>query len=207
MTYSLKPENVLIDREGYAKITDFGLSKENIKSNKDAMTLCGTPEYLAPEVIEKKGHGKPVDWWSLGCIIFEMLTGNPPFQIGKDESKEVLFTKIRNCDIKFPDAISAECKDLLGRIFVPDPEKRIGSGPTGGQELVEHPWFAGVDWTAIYNKQVRPPFKPKLQSELDVKYIDSMFTATKFGETPDSMGSNSLAGGKWENFTYEGKEL
>lgn len=73
--YSLKPENVLIDKDGYAKLTDFGLSKENIKTNTDAKTLCGTPEYLAPEIVDRKGHGRSVDWWSVGCIIYEMLTG------------------------------------------------------------------------------------------------------------------------------------
>jgi protein-serine/threonine kinase len=80
-SYSLKPENVLIDRDGYAKLTDFGLSKENIKTNQDAKTLCGTPEYLAPEICERKGHGRAVDWWSVGCIIYEMLTGQPPFSL------------------------------------------------------------------------------------------------------------------------------
>lgn len=77
--FSLKPENVLIDKDGYAKLTDFGLSKENIKTNTDAKTLCGTPEYLAPEIVDRKGHGRAVDWWSVGCIIYEMLTGQPPF--------------------------------------------------------------------------------------------------------------------------------
>ncbi len=75
----MKPENVLIDRDGYAKLTDFGLSKEGIKTNFDAKTLCGTPEYLAPEIVDRKGHGLAVDWWSVGCIIYEMLTGQPPF--------------------------------------------------------------------------------------------------------------------------------
>ena len=79
MSFSLKPENVLINKDGYIKITDFGLSKENIADNKSAKSFCGTPEYLAPEIIEGKGHGQAVDWWSLGSILYEMLTGMPPF--------------------------------------------------------------------------------------------------------------------------------
>ena len=102
---SLKPENVLIDKDGYAKLTDFGLSKENIKNNQDAKTLCGTPEYLAPEIIDKQGHGRSVDWWSVGCIVYEMLTGQPPF-ILKDNNREELFDNIRKCNVKYPDNVT-----------------------------------------------------------------------------------------------------
>jgi len=108
----LKPENVLIDKDGYAKLTDFGLSKENIRSNKDATTLCGTPEYLAPEIVARKGHGLAVDWWSVGCIIFEMLTGQPPFML-MNGNKDELFENITKCNIKLPENISPQCKDLL----------------------------------------------------------------------------------------------
>lgn len=108
----MKPENVLIDSEGYAKLTDFGLSKENIKDNKTATTFCGTPEYLAPEIVDAKGHGKAVDWWSVGCIIYEMLTGMPPFTL-KDNNRAELFKNIMSCNIALPDTISPACKDLL----------------------------------------------------------------------------------------------
>jgi serine/threonine protein kinase len=102
----------LIDKDGYAKLTDFGLSKENVVSNKDAKTFCGTPEYLAPEIIDGQGHGKAVDWWSVGAIIYEMLTGQPPFQLVNGNRKE-LFDKIKNCDVTIPDHLTASCKDLL----------------------------------------------------------------------------------------------
>ena len=100
----MKPENVLIDKDGYAKLTDFGLSKEGIKGNFDTTTLCGTPEYLAPEIVEKRGHGFAVDWWSVGCIVFEMLTGHPPF-ILTNGNKEELFENIRKCNIKIPESV------------------------------------------------------------------------------------------------------
>ena len=89
----MKPENVLIDKDGYCKLTDFGLAKEGIQGNHDTKTVCGTPEYLAPEVIAKTGHGKAVDWWSVGCIMLEMLTGDPPFML-KDGDKKALFEQI-----------------------------------------------------------------------------------------------------------------
>ena len=103
--FSLKPENVLIDKDGCAKLTDFGLSKENIKGNTDAKTLCGTPEYLAPEIVDRKGHGKAVDWWSVGAIIYEMLTGSPPFTL-QNNNREELFDNIRKCNVKIPENIS-----------------------------------------------------------------------------------------------------
>mmetsp|Transcript_17501 Transcript_17501/g.16721 ORF Transcript_17501/g.16721 Transcript_17501/m.16721 type:complete len:188 (+) Transcript_17501:239-802(+) len=117
----LKPENVLIDKDGYAKLTDFGLSKEGIKDNQGAKTFCGTPEYLAPEIVEEgSSHGKAVDWWSLGCIIYEMLTGQPPFQL-KDNNRNDLFKKIKNCEIAMPGNVSDPCKDLLQKLFVANP--------------------------------------------------------------------------------------
>lgn len=106
----MKPENVLIDIEGYVKITDFGLSKQNIMDNHSATSFCGTPEYLAPEIIENKGHGKAVDWWSLGAIIFEMLTGLPPFY-SKDRDK--LFKNIKAGVLKYPSYLSQNATGLL----------------------------------------------------------------------------------------------
>jgi len=106
----LKPENVLIDSDGYIKITDFGLSKDNITDNNAAHSFCGTPEYLAPEILKRLGHGKPIDWWSLGAIIYEMLTGLPPF-FTKDREK--LFQNIKLAELKFPSYISPTCRDLL----------------------------------------------------------------------------------------------
>lgn len=173
----LKPENVLIDRDGYAKLTDFGLSKENIKGNSDTLTLCGTPEYLAPEIVDRKGHGFAVDWWSVGCIVYEMLTGQPPF-ILQNGNKEELFENIRKCNIRVPDNVrlTPQCLDLLQKIFVAEPNLRLGGGPEDGIELMRHPWFAGVDWDMILQKQIKPPFRPKLVSNTDVRYIDETFT-------------------------------
>ena len=107
---SLKPENVLIDKDGYAKLTDFGLSKENVKDNHDTHSFCGTPEYLAPEILSRKGHGKAVDWWSLGAIIYEMLTGLPPFYT---KDREKLFQTIKYGEPEYPEDLSPNCLDLI----------------------------------------------------------------------------------------------
>jgi serum/glucocorticoid-regulated kinase 2 len=109
-SFSLKPENVLIDKDGYIKVTDFGLSKQNILDNHSAKSFCGTPEYLAPEIVENKGHGKAVDWWSLGAIVYEMLTGMPPFY---SKDREKLFKNIKTGNIKYPVYLSKDSLSLL----------------------------------------------------------------------------------------------
>ena len=168
----LKPENVLIDGQGYAKITDFGLSKENIMDNASARTFCGTPEYLAPEVLARQGHGKAVDWWSLGALIFEMLTGLPPFYNAKD--RERMFQDIMQSEVRFPAYISANARSLLEQLFVKDPVGRLGGGPRDADEIKEHPWFSGINWARMMSKEEVPPFIPALDSIFDTKYVDSV---------------------------------
>merc|ERR1711865_611409 len=123
----LKPENLLLDSEGHAKITDFGLSKEGISDNVSARTMCGTPEYLAPEILDKRGHGKAVDWYSLGALIYEMLTGLPPYYT---RDREKLFERIRRGDLSYPSYVTPVAKSLLQSLLYADPNRRLGGGPT-----------------------------------------------------------------------------
>jgi len=169
----LKPENVLIDYDGYIKVTDFGLSKQNILDNHSANSFCGTPEYLAPEIVESKGHGKAVDWWSLGAIIYEMLTGVPPFY---SKDREKLFKNIKAGNIKYPSYLTKEALSILHDLFTKDPDLRLGSGEKGVDEIIAHPFFKTVDWVGIAEKKVQPPFVPKLKSDADTRYIDKAFT-------------------------------
>lgn len=168
----LKPENILIDSQGYAKITDFGLSKENIMDNASARTFCGTPEYLAPEVLARQGHGKAVDWWSLGALIFEMLTGLPPFYNAKD--RERMFQDIMQSEVRFPAYISANARSLLEQLFVKDPAARLGGSARDADEIKEHPWFSGINWSRMMTREEIPPFIPSLDSIFDTKYVDSV---------------------------------
>ena len=160
----------MISADGYIKITDFGLSKDNISDNSSAKSFCGTPEYLAPEIVEGKGHGQAVDWWSLGSILFEMLTGMPPFY-NKDRQK--LFNSIKAIKIKFPKYLSADAVDLLQKFFVKDPEKRLGSGEHGLNNIKSHPFFAEIDWDSLLHKKIKPPFIPKLKNDCDYHYFDT----------------------------------
>ena len=180
MIYSLKPENVLINFDGYINITDFGLSKENISDNISAKSFCGTPEYLAPEIVESKGHGQAVDWWSLGSILYEMLTGMPAFY---NNDKEKLFKSIKSGQVEYPEFLSKEAIDLLQKFFEKDPEKRLGSGPNGLNDIKSHPFFASINWDSILSKKIKPPFTPKLRSAIDTRYIDQEFTSLSVRES------------------------
>ena len=169
---SLKPENVLIDSEGYIRIADFGLSKKGIKGNVGARSICGTPEYLAPEIIFKMGHGKAVDWWTLGAILYELLTGVPPFY---SSSQDKLFEQIKFRKPKFPPGLSDECQSLLESFFQKNPETRIGSAG-GSEEIKRHPWFASMDWMKLLSKKLAVPFVPMISTETDLSHFDPEFT-------------------------------
>merc|ERR1719476_448712 len=136
----LKPENILLDEDGHVKLTDFGLSKEGIRDNYSAKSMCGTPEYLAPEILNKVGHGKAVDWYSLGALVYEMLTGLPPYYT-KDRTK--LFERIRAGDLSYPAYVSPAAKGMLESLLQPDPSRRLGSGPGDGDEVKAHDFFVG----------------------------------------------------------------
>jgi len=171
----LKPENVLLDAQGYIRITDFGLSKGNIKGGKDARSVCGTPEYLAPEVILRQGHGKAVDWWTVGCITYELLTGLPPYYTS---DREELFDRIKLSSVKYPSNFSPSVKDLLTGLFQKEPDMRLGSGQDGTKAIKSHPWFAGIDYEAFLRKEIKAPFVPVIRDDLDVSNFDPEFTET-----------------------------
>jgi len=170
----LKPENILLDSEGHVKITDFGLSKQGIEDNFSAKSFCGTPEYLAPEILGTKGHGRAVDWYSLGAIMFEMLTGLPPYY-AEGCSHEEMFQCIQHGDLKYPAYITPITKSLLRGLLCRDPELRVGGGVDDGDEVKHHNFFADVDWVATFERRMTPPFKPNVEHLGDVKYFDEEF--------------------------------
>jgi len=169
----LKPENILIDETGHVKLTDFGFSKY-VPTDR-TMSMCGTPEYIAPEIIHNNGHGKAVDWWSLGILIFEMLAGYPPFS---DEPNKTIFEKIPTEKVEFPEPFDAEAKDLIEKLLVVDPSRRLGcrSGPNGAEEIKSHPWFKSIDWISVMTKSKAGPVNPGITRDGDThnfyKYSD-----------------------------------
>jgi len=194
---------VLIDREGYIKITDFGLSKQNIMDNHSANSFCGTPEYLAPEIIENKGHGKAVDWWSLGAIIYEMLSGLPPFY-SKDRDK--LFKNIKSGNLKYPSYLSQNANALLQSLFVIDPDKRLGSGNKGVDEIKGHIFFKSIDWKLIQNKKIRPPFVPKIGGDTETPYVDNEFTNLTPVDSYNAGDSLTNEENPYRDFSYDNEK-
>lgn len=157
----LKPENILLDLAGYAMLTDFGFAKV-IERGKRSFTLCGTPEYLAPETVLQAGHTHAVDYWALGILIFEMVAGKPPFS---DDDRMALFRSITSVTYKMPSYFSDDLKDLISKLLVKTPGKRLGVASISS--LKSHPWFAGLDWCALAARDIRAPYIPPTDARED----------------------------------------
>uniref|UniRef100_A0A8C9LM59 Non-specific serine/threonine protein kinase n=1 Tax=Piliocolobus tephrosceles TaxID=591936 RepID=A0A8C9LM59_9PRIM len=201
----LKPENVLIDEQGHIKLTDFGLSKEGVTESNSAKSLCGTPEYLAPEIVHQTGHGKAVDWWSLGIMLYEMLTGNLPFN-GKSRSD--LFEKIKHKKVVYPCSFSPVVVDLLKKLFEKNPKKRLGYGIKDAEEIKSHAFFKNVNWDDVLNKKVKPPFKPNLFNKIDLQNFDKEFlclslrSSDRHDSNPTGFDSNTINTIKDFNYNF-----
>ncbi|XP_042069165.1 ribosomal protein S6 kinase alpha-3 [Haplochromis burtoni] len=173
--------SILLDEEGHIKLTDFGLSKESIDHENKAYSFCGTVEYMAPEVVNRRGHTHSADWWSYGVLMFEMLTGTLPFQ-GKDR-KETM-TMILKAKLGMPQFLSSEAQSLLRNLFKRNPGNRLGAGPDGVEEIKRHHFFSTIDWNKLYRREIHPPFKPAAGRPDDTFYFDPEFTAKTPRDSP-----------------------
>jgi protein-serine/threonine kinase len=150
----LKPENVLIDEDGHALLTDFGLSKEGVSDAMISMSFCGTPAYLAPEVIAQNGYKKSVDWYGLGVLIYEMLMGRTAFN-GKDRKE--MFRNIKGGRLNFSARLSVEAIHLISNLMARNPRKRLGAGREDAEDIKKHPWFSNIDWNAVRERKLEVP--------------------------------------------------
>jgi len=200
----LKLENLLLDKDGHIKIADFGLCKEEITFGRTTKTFCGTPEYLAPEVLEDTDYGLAVDWWGVGVVMYEMMVGRLPFY---NRDHDTLFELIVMQDVKFPNHLSPEAKDLLSGLLRKNPMERLGGGPDDVKEIMEHHFFRSINWNDLVLKKIPPPFKPQVTSETDTRYFDSVFTGESVELTPPERSPlSSIAeaeqGPEFEGFSY-----
>lgn len=167
----LKPENILLDDNGHVCLTDFGLSKD-INPNDKAHTFCGTPEYLAPEIVTGAGHDKMVDWWALGILLYELTVGIPPFY---SQNVNEMYNKIQHGVLRFPPFLSEHCKSLIVGLLNRDPKKRLGA-VHDFDDIKSHPFFAPIDWDKLMKKQIDVPYKPKVKGPDDTSNFDNTFT-------------------------------
>ncbi|XP_052859880.1 ribosomal protein S6 kinase alpha-4 [Anopheles cruzii] len=180
----IKLENILIDAEGHVVLTDFGLSRELVYQTERALSFCGTIEYMAPEILSSspEGHGPPVDWWSVGVLTFELLTGVSPFH--SDEGQPEIQRRIANEEPIMPSRISRNAADFIRRLLEKNPKRRLGSGPLEANELKAHPFLKSIDWASLVRRRVTAPLKPSVTSEVDTRYFSEEFTQRENVDEP-----------------------
>ena len=199
----LKPENILIDKFGHIKLTDFGLSKLLDEEEQKTYTLCGTPEYLAPEIIFEKGYDKTCDWFSFGVVMFEMLCGFHPFK----QKKGKFNPQIYKMKIIIPENIAKNAKDLIEKLLNSNPRERIGYNSS--EEIMKHDFFKDIDFDKVLQREYKPPFIPKLDNEEDLRYFDKGFTEEDVESFPDKKlivstnGDGKSLSDEFKGFSYQ----
>lgn len=195
----LKPENIVLDKDGYIRLTDFGLSKFSSQASQDNKRVCGTLEYLAPECFACKGSSKETDWWALGNLIYEMMIGIPPF-LGEDIKQ--IKQKVLETAPGFPSTFPPKLRSLLEGLLAKDPSARLGSRG-GGTEIKRHPWFEGLDWVALSQKQYESVYTPQLKRDDDLTHFSTEFTT----QTLESKSDGKKAAYEfYQDFSYDPQE-
>ncbi|ETI52410.1 AGC protein kinase [Phytophthora nicotianae P1569] len=192
----LKPENVLLGADGHIRLTDFGLAKEMADEDDSTSTMCGTNEYMPPEMIRRKAYNQAVDWWALGALIYEMVTGYPPF---RHKNRKKLHHKILNEKLPLPKWLGSDTHSILKQLLERNVDKRLGSGKStmfqvkGVQAIKKHAFFKGIDWGLLEEKKVQPPILPNVLSNTDTTYFSEEFTTQDVGRR-SRIDSSSASG-------------
>ncbi|RHY10812.1 hypothetical protein DYB37_004026 [Aphanomyces astaci] len=162
-------------------------------------TICGTAEYMAPELLRHQPYGKVVDWWSYGILLFEMLTGRTPFV---DRNRRVMFKNIMGSEVVYPAYLSPSARNLISRLLIRDPSKRLGSGAGGGRDIMADEFFAVVDWEALLRKEIQPSFVPEVSGAEDVTNVPAQFQNMAALDSPVAKDSNAPTN-HFEDFSYQ----
>nr|KAF6467560.1 ribosomal protein S6 kinase B2 [Rousettus aegyptiacus] len=189
----------MLNSQGHIKLTDFGLCKESIHEGAVTHTFCGTIEYMAPEILVRSGHNRAVDWWSLGALMYDMLTGSPPFTA---ENRKKTMDKIIKGKLVLPPYLTPDARDLVKKFLKRNPSQRIGGGPGDAADVQRHPFFRHINWDDLLARRVDPPFRPCLQSEDDVSQFDTRFTRQTPVDSPDDTALSESANQAFLGFTY-----
>ncbi|CAG9127920.1 unnamed protein product [Plutella xylostella] len=176
----LKLDNILLDSEGHCKLADFGMCKEGIIDGATTTTFCGTPDYIAPEILQELEYGPSVDWWALGVLLYEMLAGQPPFEA---DNEDELFESILHDDVLYPVWLSNHAVNILKGFMTKNPARRLGV-LGGGGSIRQHPFFRDMDWDALHERRLRPPFRPRSKSKKEAVNFDAEFTKEEPVLTP-----------------------
>ncbi|KAJ3218427.1 Serine/threonine kinase [Clydaea vesicula] len=195
----LKLDNILLTIDGHIKLTDFGLCKENMKFDSRTSTFCGTPEFMAPEILEEKPYGRAVDWWAFGVLIYEMVLGQSPF---KGEDEEDIFEAILHDEILYPVNMTRDTVGLLQQLLMKSPDLRLGSGPGDGEDIKVHPYFRGIVWEDVINLRIPATYLPKVSSPTDVSNFDSEFTKEPPVLTPCRKILSAVDQDEFKGFTH-----
>merc|ERR1719354_136185 len=206
----LKLDNVLLDSEGHIKLTDYGMCKEGIRDGETTGTFCGTPNYIAPEILRGEEYDFSVDWWALGVLMFEMMAGRSPFDVmgipdqTDTSTEEYLFQVILEKVIRIPRSLSHPASNVLKGFLNKNPQDRLGCNPENGfNDILVHKFFQSVNWEALVQKQINPPYRPKIDDEFGLDNFDPQFTEEPVQLTPvDSTTLQRIDQADFEGFEY-----
>lgn len=202
----LKPENILLDTDGHIRLTDFGLSKEFEVSEDKTFSYCGTIEYMAPEVVGRRGHSAVADWWSFGVLMYQMLIGRLPF-LSHDDNHHHTIKLIVKGKCLLPQYLSPKAHNLLRGLLQCDPHKRFGAGPLGSKKIQGHRFFSTINWQRLLHRKITPPFKPIFSPTDDiVRYFDVEFTRKKPADSPGIPSSHSYQE-LFKNFDFTSADI
>ncbi|CZS88674.1 probable calcium-independent protein kinase C [Rhynchosporium graminicola] len=195
----LKLDNIMLTLDGHIKVADYGLCKENMWYGSTTSTFCGTPEFMAPEILLDKKYGRQVDWWAFGVLIYQMLLQQSPFR-GEDEDE--IYDAILADEPLYPIHMPRDSVSILQKLLTREPDQRLGSGPTDAQEIMSQPFFRNINWDDIYHKRVQPPFQPVITSATDTSNFDSEFTSVTPVLTPVQSVLSQAMQEEFRGFSY-----